>query len=275
MAAQLKQINDHEYHAMTGHVSSSMLKAMAKSPMHCQAMLNNAKKETESLIFGRALHKYTLEGRDAFDKDFGIKYLPWNTTPGKAEQKEFLQSGKKPIDVKDFAKIQAMAESVLAHPGAKALIDQCKDYEQAILWEDQPTGMLCRCKPDLMNPSFIIDLKSCEDASPSSFLRAAMEYGYHIQAAHYCNGHNAYYNNGQEYGEYGGVPFYFIAVEKDEPYAVAVYKFNHLAMEYGRQRAAKLMDDYAHCHMAGVWPGYSTMAQYMAIPTWKRNQDAE
>lgn len=265
--ATIQKIPDADYHAMHDHVSASMMKAMAKSPAHCQAMLHHddeQKKESESFIFGRALHLLVLEGPDSMLKQFDIKHFSWATKEGKLEQKRFDDAGQMPLTVSQMTIINAMRIAIFKHPVARDLLNGASHFEDAILWQDEATGMPCRCKPDAMGASFIADLKSCTDASPSAFARDAIKYGYHIQAAHYLNGFKALRPEVED------PKFYFLAVEKEPPFAVGVYEFDAESMTFAHEKTAELLDFYAQCKNIDVWPGYSAKVQMMSIPKWGR-----
>lgn len=262
--AQLLKIPDAQYHAMHGHVSASMLKAMAQSPAHCRAMLQLEQKETDAFREGRAFHLATLEGEAKMFSQFRMKLLNWSTKEGKQEQSMFLQEKKIPLSGDKINMILAMRDAVFEHPAARDLLNGASHFEEAILWQDESTGMPCRCKPDAMGPGFIVDLKSCTDASPGAFARDAIKYGYHIQAAHYLNGFRALRPEVED------PKFYFIAAEKEPPFAVGVYEFDADAMEFAYEKTAWLLDFYAQCKNIDVWPGYSAKVKMMSIPKWGR-----
>ena len=87
-----------------------------------------------------------------------------------------------------------------------------------------------------------------------------MTFGYDLQAAHYLDGQNAL-------GVYRD-DFYFLAVEKTPPYAVAVYRADDAFLSTGRTKLAKLRALYAECLAADSWPGYPDTIMGLALPTW-------
>jgi exodeoxyribonuclease VIII len=97
-----------------------------------------------------------------------------------------------------------MAIAVQGHPYANALLSHGK-AEESFWADDTPTGLRVKARPDWYFGGTIVDLKTCQDASPSGFARACATFSYHVQAAHYLN---------VTFAE----RFIFIAVEKTYPF---------------------------------------------------------
>lgn len=265
--ATVTKIQDQMYHGMTGHISASMLKEMNKTPLHCYHMMNSEREETEALLFGRQFHAFILDGEEHFNTMFRVQSFNWTTIDGRKEKAEFERLGLKRISPSHLAAILGMDRAIKNHREASKLFDECQSREMAIIWEDKVTGAECRCKPDGMNQHGLFDLKSTNDASPEAFQRDAFKYGYHIQASHYTNGHKAAYGD-------VGQKFSFIVVEKEAPFAVAVYEFDEETKSFANTLTERLISDFVQCKDNSVWPGYSTKTQYISIPNWRKaNED--
>jgi hypothetical protein len=126
---------------------------------------------------------------------------------GKAAAAEMSANGIEAVSEPEMALALNMADAVRQHPYAAALLADGK-AEQSFWWDDKATGQRCKCRPDWYQGTTIVDLKTCQDASPGAFARACATFGYHTQAAHYLNGTFA-------------DRFVFVAVEKTYPYALA------------------------------------------------------
>ena len=77
-------------------ISKSDLFKITKSPLHFKWAMENRERETPSLIFGRACHKYVLE-KESFYKEFAVMPdINRRTKAGKEEYEAFLSenSGK-------------------------------------------------------------------------------------------------------------------------------------------------------------------------------------
>jgi exodeoxyribonuclease VIII len=109
---------------------------------------------------------------------------------------------------------------------------------------------LVKCAIDgISDDGYIYDLKTCEDASPHGFLQAVRKYRYNLQAYFYRHAVEAAY-------KCRVLGFRFIAVEKEPPYATAVYELGPELMTnaaFDFERAIKL---YKDCTASGEWPGY-------------------
>jgi len=267
----MKRIDDATYHGMYDHVSASMLKALARSPAHMQAMLKE-KKDSDALRMGRALHKLVLEGDEAFRDSFGMKNLSWATKEGKAQQAAFAARGLMPVSVDEWEDLEGMRDALLDHPIAGNLLMTRGHVEEAILWTDHKTGVACRCKPDkfLPNERILLDVKSTLDASTTYFERSAFSFGYHIQAAHYEAGALAY-SGGSDNGDLSdNIEWLFIAVEKNPPYAVNVFAMSDALLRHGRAERLRLLNLYKECNAKNNWPSYPSEVQEISIPRWAR-----
>ena len=148
-----------------------------------------------------------------------------------------------------------MAASVRSNSTAALLLANGQ-AEQSFWWDDIATGMRCKCRPDWFDGETIVDLKTCQDASPAGFAKAVAAFHYQLQAAHYLCGTLA-------------KRFIFVAVEKSAPYAVGVYELDQEALVHGsiaRHNALLRLQD---CRAINSWPGYTDGGiQTLQLPGW-------
>jgi len=109
----------------------------------------------------------------------------------------------------------------------------------------------------------LVDLKSTLDASEDSFMGSAFKYNYHQQAAFYCDVYEWATGNRRE--------FAFIAVEKEPPYAVNVFRASPSLLSRGRQAYRTALDTYAECLRDNIWPAYPPGVKQLDIPVWAEN----
>lgn len=272
----------HDYH--NGHgLSRSALTALERSPLHFwQQHLNpdrEPKPETDALVIGTAIHTAVLE-----PDQFAVRYV---TVPHDAprEPTSTQRNAKKPSDDTllaihwwneftakhagkvilsddDYDRCLDIAEAVLSHPVAASVL-KTGDAEQSVYWIDEETGVLCRCRPDWLDATHrrLVDVKSTTDARPEAFAASILKYGYDIQAAWYLDGVRA--ATGQQYDE-----FVFVAVEKDAPFATAVYVADEYMIAEGRRKYRELLNLYADCASRNDWPGYPETLQTIGLPDW-------
>jgi len=107
-----------------------------------------------------------------------------------------------------------------------------------------------------------IDLKTTVDASPRGFAREIARMDYHAQAGWYTLGLERVF----------GAPhrWLWIAVEKEAPYAVAVYELAHDDLMLGRETALRWLEQWRACERSGIWPGYGDAIQSIQLPAWAR-----
>lgn len=244
-----------EYHAHPA-VSKSVLDKIARSPLHARAYLDGQRDEpTSAMQFGTALHSAILEP-DIFARQYATFSGDRRTKDGKARYEELLSRGATVITAADHDVITAMVTSIRNHPTAAKLL-QAGIAEASVFWQDQDTGLDCKCRPDWWSreDGLVVDIKTTEDASPAGFARSVAAYRYHVQAAHYRAGTKA-------------SRFVFVAIEKKAPYAVAVYELDPVSLDVGWQARNYDLATYEVCARTNHWPGYPTEIQPLTLPAW-------
>lgn len=252
--SELLQIPAEQYHADRQHVSKSWLDRLKQSPAHLRHYLDTAKVETKALRVGRIVHCAILEP-DIFARDFVIKpKFDGRTTVGKTGLAEWeaANAGKMDVTVAEFEMAKGIRESVMAHKGARALLERTGAAEQSAFWNNPESGVDCKCRPDYIH-DFIVDLKTTEDASPEAFKWSIKKYRYHIQAAQYTEGTQR-------------ERFVIIAAEKSPPYGVAVYLLDDGDVATGMEQRRRELDLYAECRATGKWPAYPDTIQPIKMP---------
>ena len=103
--------------------------------------------------------------------------------------------------------------------------------------------------PDLIDADgWIYDFKTTEDASERNALRTILNYGYHLQAAHYIN--LAHCNRNDIRG------FRIVMVEKEAPYEGGIYEISGEVLELGFKETQRAYALYDKCLTENTWPGY-------------------
>lgn len=252
---------DHElYHSGPG-VSSSELKKVLKSPQHALVPVE----DTPALAFGRAFHMAILEP-DLFATSYikGPDYgdVSGSTKEGRAIKKAWQEehgdfTGEIMKDVQ-YNDLEAMVAAVKK----SKYWDRIKDYDVEIgaFVDDERTGLLKKCKADMMG-DLIIDFKSTQDAAPGPFTRTMYgDYGYVVSAAYY---QDIFYE-----ATGARLPFVHCAVEKKAPYSVAWYQVPEAALEEGRKTYRRALEVWSDCKTRDVWPGYPDEIITLEPPAW-------
>lgn len=242
-------LSSKEYHALPPEIVSNSYLSRLNS---CPAKAKIPQAETPAMIIGRSAHTLILEGEASWWAQFVVApEVDKRTKEGRELCKAFIKDNpdKDIIDTEDYIAILGMAEAVYNHPFAKELLNKGIS-ESTIIWKDEETGILCKCRPDRTpadNKGVLVDLKTTQDAS--AFGRAVMSYGYARQAAFYTEAVNKI--TGQKYDA-----FAFIVVEKEPPYRVEVYVLDAEYMNWGFNENHRLLRLEKDCREKNFYPHY-------------------
>lgn len=255
------------YHSWRA-VSASLLKVMAaKTPAHARAYMTNEQESSEPLAFGSAYHAYVLEP-ERFASEY--KIVPKMIRRGK--EWDALVSTVGDADRilwdEDVAELAAMHMALREQTRTRKLIAVPGACEVCVVWDDDATGLRCKCRVDKLLPSphdIMLDLKSARSADPAAFCRAAAEYGYDIQAAFYADGVRA--ATGRE------CRYMLIPQEKEPPYLSSLIdahdeRAQPTGAACGAVKYREALDRLAGCLESGRFPGYGDEVFALAMPHW-------
>jgi len=159
-----------------------------------------------------------------------------------------------------------MLKRVRNHPVVKNIL-VAGQSEKMIYSRDPETGLLCRCKPDfIVSDGLLIDLKTTVSADAFEFSKKIWDFRYHLQAAFY-----------QAVAKWAGLPcrdqFVFVALEKEEPFDLAVFTLDIGALDKGQAEYRYGLDRLAHALNTKEFPGYQTDIQTISLPPWAWTRD--
>lgn len=262
--------------------SNTALGKLRRSPAHCWAYLNGHDKDTKAKASGRPIHTAVLEP-DSYDSRYLIAEQCGAVT-GKGERCKntgnalhvrhgwacgthskdggaYLPAGVEVVTEEERAVHLAVRDSVLHNPLGRVLLSRGQ-AELALAWRDPDVGVLCKGRLDWYDRerATVVDLKSTADAGRRAFELAVWKWGYHRQGPFYLGGARA--------NDLPAEHFSILAVEKEPPYAVAVYRLEDDVVRQARPHLLALMDEFNRCMESGVWPGYPEEVQDLSIPSW-------
>lgn len=259
--------------------NASGLKQMLRSPAHFKHWAENPDddKSSPALDFGRAFHCATLEP-DVFASTYVV--LPddapqrptvamLNAAKPSDSSRERIAwwerfnadaVGKLILSAADYDRAQRMADSIRSHPVAAGLLVG-GDREVTFRWQDEDTGIACKARADLYLPGeYLMDVKTCRDASHEGFARAVASYQYALQQAHYLSGIRHCGDTIRW--------FVFLAIESTEPFVCQPHVLDVQAEQLGESLRVKAMNRQAECLQSGRWPGYSDQLNELSLPAW-------
>lgn len=252
-------IPNEAYHAGPGISKTGLWTIKTKSPAHYKF---GVREDTGAFDFGEGCHLAILQP-DLFEAQVfrGPDDRRGNKWKDAVEACEI--DGKLLLTGPDYDRVLTIRDAVHADTYINAIITGGKpQIETSGYWIDPETGVLCRCRPDLWRDDLgiMLDVKSTKSAHPDAFARSVVNYGYHAQEAHYTDGWSAL---GKTVNGY-----VFLAWEKDEPCAHAIYELPPSIVEEGRVMVREAVNTYAECNRSGEWPGYPDGVQELSFQRW-------
>lgn len=252
-------MTEMEYRQAEG-VNKSTLWNLRKSPSHYKYYLENPEPDTAAYKFGRAVHAAILTPT-AFKRDYAVlpEGIDRRTKAGKEEYQRFVDSadGKEIITAADAEIIKNMVKAFRKNKDAAALLKGTK-REKPLFWTDS-NGVKCKCRVDAYKPGIMIDLKTAADAETDIFTRESLRYGYDVQAAHYIDGYTNKVSS--------SIPeWYFIVIEKSEPYAINILKADAGFIDHGFIIRQQLIERLMKCRAEKAYPDYGM--NDLILPAW-------
>ncbi|MGI9297632.1 MAG: PD-(D/E)XK nuclease-like domain-containing protein [Gammaproteobacteria bacterium] len=266
-------------------ISRTDILNLRKSPAHyCAGRRKMARielkpydhREQNAKRFGEAIHCYILE-RDQFKKRFSPVLVdkhghrqPRQKNDDKklwvAYENECAAQRITILPLSEWNDVPVIGEKLLACKKLKTLIDRAVGIEQTILWLDAATDTPCKARFDIISEfpngeRFGVDLKSALDASEGAFARAAQNYGYDIQVAHYLAA-------GADI-EHQISDIYLVAFEKEDPWGIMFYDIEDADLEMARAIIHNTFMTYQQCVSSGQWPNYPLDTKTVRFPAWR------
>jgi len=266
-------INDYHKNAALSH---SKLETFRRRPaLFYKKYIEKSLAPTEpssAFRIGSAAHVAILEPDQYYERyarrPDGIDR---RTKEGKAAFAEFEAAnlGKIIIDGDEDDQVGCMERAVRDHRLASELLD---DGVAEATWRTAGS-MPLQCRTDWYNPAgcelsqrrpYVADLKTVESLDEdafSNFEKAVFRFGYHRQAGFYL----------PLISEITTAPvfdFFFIVVEKVEPFGCAVYRLSDEAVSIGQDESIADLRGIKACVDSGVWPNIEVKLHELGLPKW-------
>jgi len=255
---------EEDYHADPALSSSGARRLARATPARFRWERDHPNPPTDAMVLGSAVHTLVLESGPCVVE---IEHDSWRTNAAKDAGAQARAAGQIPLLTKDYRRAQAMAQAVLVHPLAGALLAAAEHRELSGFWTDETTGVPSRVRFDAVSvigsTPVLVDLKSSRSIEAvGEFARAVDRYGYDQQHAWYCQA-------AAELGLVDGWPdFVFVLQEKDPPYFTAVRRLDPAWVERGYLRNARAREVFARCTEAGDWPAYPIEIENVPMSRW-------
>ena len=223
----------------------------------------------DHFTFGSAFHCAILEP-ELFGDSYAIQPDEIKRRAGSAWD-SFVESsgGREILKFADYELIEKMTAQIAGNPYAMDLISSHGAVRESTFRTGKNIdGISLQCRPDVYNPNgcdfsagipYIADVKTVE--SYEKFERQFYDFGYYRQSPFYrdvISGVNA-----------AIVPqrFFYIVVEKSEPFGCSVLEVDGLAMSEGTKEVAEDLAKFAKCLRENEWPNLPAHG-HIGLPEW-------
>ncbi len=231
-------------------------------------------KEKKCFDFGQALHTLVLEPEEFDNRFVVIPHINGTTKAGREFNKELATTlnGRGKIIEKlpdghtdsDYQALTRMTKIIKEEifPIFKIDLSRAK-IEKSLYWIDEETGVLCKCRPDLWQDKFVIDIKGEKKADERSFSFSAKDHGYHVQVAMIKEALKVLYKIKMS-------SFEFVVIEKKLPHAYGIYSLDEASIALGHEIFKQNLRKYKACLEANNWPR-SYGIQEITLPRYAFN----
>ena len=294
------------YHNMTDFVSSSILKKMNRTPSKFLWEMDKSW-VSPAMALGSAIHMAILEP-DRFaaayrqrrekpiepERPEHLKEVTRRSIAGKQalDDWEATWRGEYQADLERYEQDKSSARSLSSEDAntiervRARILDKFGNYfgrqpdgsclddsipECSFFATDQETGMGIRGRLDLFLPerNLIVDLKTTDTADQHLFTKTIFSYGYHVQAAIYCD---------LVFQATGNMPRYvIIAAEKTMDCDAREFDLskNPAVLEIGRSTYRRQLRNFVRCKRSNEWMGYPVEPVEVTVPRWVEEGNPE
>lgn len=267
--------SSREYHANPA-ISHSKLEVYRKRPrLFFKRFVERTlpdQEPTKALQLGSLTHGMVLEPQKLQAEFVVAPRLDRRTKEGKAEAEKFEAEakGKTVVDQDTYDVAFAMSNAVDQNPLASQLLAAGTPEKT---WRTKIGGLELQCRTDWFNSAgceltegrpYVVDLKTTESLIADgygSFEKSVFIYGYHRQAGFYL----------PLITEILGKPvfdFFFVAVEKVQPYGVAVYKLSDQAISIGQDETLDDLRRLKKSIETNHWENIEPVVRPLDLPKW-------
>lgn len=248
-------------------VRFSILKHIARSPLHCHHAATVGRDDKPWLRGGRGLHAVLFGTPFVVFSGGARRGKAWETflEVELADAKFLTDPGSAPeaILASELPVYEAMAASIRSELKRQDLSHLLEgDIEKRIEWEW--LGRKCAGTPDVAGDKHIVDVKTTCNADPRRFVWDARKFAYAEQVR--------WYEQGVGFAKERSVPVGFcakdlfvVAVEKTAPYPVVIWKVTDRMREQADKTLRLWFEQLLACEASDSWPGYAQTVQELDV----------
>ena len=239
--------------------SNSFLKDMRRSPAH--ARYKEAEDyDTRAKEIGSAIHMALLEP-DRFHEHYLIADAD-DRRSAKYKGLAMDVGGARVLTISEHKRILGMQDSAYQNKRFAKIMSMPGRNELTVVSKDPETGMPVKIRFDRKpDQPIAMDLKKCQDARGSEFVKAITNYLYYMQVAFYTD--VWFWETGEKLKS-----FPIAALEEKAPHGLVMHDLDEVAMILGRKHYREALDSYARCMDSGIWPGYEDDSECTSVTSW-------
>lgn len=227
-----------EYHSIVDTMSASKIKDLLDPSVsdyhfyrkHIKRDL--PQKTSAAFDLGKALHCLVLEP-ELFGSEFTVApEVDKRTTEGKKIWADFtaLAGNRIVLTSEQSTLIHEMEKAVRKNKFANTLLNGT--HKEVSGFHRIDADLVLKGRADAVSHgSYIVDVKTVDDASPSGFAKSAANFRYDVQDWFYKK-------------IFGCDEFIFICVSKSEPFEVGIYKLNEQFTDKAAQQIPEALERY-------------------------------
>jgi len=246
------------YHANTAVGRSMLWDYRNRKLLYKRKYIDKAlpkKEPSKEMRLGSVVHALLLEPA-TFDQNFVRVPDDFVTESGalstSKKAKEWAANmaklGQTPYTGEEYTKAEIMVESLTNH--VSKWLKFPRENERSIYWEDEISGLPCKCRPDWLmlagDTAIVPDIKTSQNIDPHAFRSSVEEYGYHLQEAHYSAGIKAAYGVSE-------VVFMFAVVESNEPYEACIHRIDPERAQKANEQRIRLLCELRESLDKNTW----------------------
>jgi len=260
MTKELLTYDSVAYFAMPAVSNSAMKCYRNEGPWSyyhkCELRSIDEPKKSDAMRIGSLFHKHmeclTTDSRLIDHVDTLPTHVDGDEVNNrKPSHREYLQqfkddaekSGKLWATEKEIDQVFRMCETAHENTAASDLLTHSGSHIAEAVCTNKYVGVPVKAMSDLYYPEtgVLVDFKTTRCGDSSAFMKEAIfKYGYHYQAAHYCD-------------VFEVDQFFIIAVRNFEPYETIVYEVPPALMDEAREINHDTLRQIRDCRSLGTW----------------------
>lgn len=263
------ELSSDAYHAERGHVSSSQLIHVLRTPAHFQYYAQQGSDEESDLMrLGTAAHCMLLEP-DKFQGRyvFAPRHYDRRKKADLAELDAIAAAypGKTILSPDERGTLTKISNGLRNHARARQLLGAPGVSEYSIFWRDPLTGLDLKVRIDrlieLGSSGIMLEVKTTDNASNEAFGRKAIDMDYDLRAVMYADG---------VFQARGYTPqIEWLVIERETGF-VATYTPPPRLLNKARRRYEEARIALAHARAVNSWPAYQSgeRSEMLELPRW-------